>query len=116
MRLPCLYALLDCADEIRAEHLKAALALWSYCEDSARYIFGDCLGDPVSDTILKALMANADGLTRTQISSLFGRHRTKEQIDRALFSLKEAAKIDWKPAQSEGRYPEVWFTVPRNAN
>ena len=55
LRLSMLYALLDCSDEIRVPHLVAALALWDYCEKSARWIFGDALGDPVADAILSAL-------------------------------------------------------------
>ncbi|HEX5422265.1 MAG TPA: hypothetical protein VFW94_01855, partial [Candidatus Acidoferrales bacterium] len=39
IRLALLYALLDCSDCIRSEHLRAALAFWQYCEDSARFIF-----------------------------------------------------------------------------
>src|SRR5437763_14431983 len=49
MRLACLYALLDCSTVISRKHLEAALALWQYCENSARFIFGDDLGDPVAD-------------------------------------------------------------------
>ena len=41
---PALWVL-DGADKIRREHLDAALAVWDYCEASARYIFGDALGD-----------------------------------------------------------------------
>ena len=55
MRLAMLYALLDCSNEIRVEHLNAALALWNYCESSAAYLFGDSMGDPVADAILGAL-------------------------------------------------------------
>ena len=47
MRLACIYALLGCSDVIRVEHLQAALAVWTYCEDSVRFVFGDVLGDPV---------------------------------------------------------------------
>lgn len=39
MRLACLYALLDESDQVDVDHLTAALALWTYCEQSARYIF-----------------------------------------------------------------------------
>ncbi len=39
-RLALLYALLDSSDNIRSEHLKAAVAFWKYAEDSARLIFG----------------------------------------------------------------------------
>lgn len=55
MRLACLYALLDFSYFVRPEHLKAALALWEYCEASCQYIFGDTLGDPVADEILSRL-------------------------------------------------------------
>ena len=41
MRLACLYAVLDKSITITTDHLLAALALWDYCEASARYIWGD---------------------------------------------------------------------------
>jgi hypothetical protein len=62
VRLALLYALLDL--ELRPSepkvtmglhHLNAALAVWSYCEYSARHIFGELLGDPIADEILRAL-------------------------------------------------------------
>src|SRR5208283_2893112 len=55
LRLSLIYALLDGASEIRKEHLIAALEVWRYCDDSAKYIFGDALGDPTADEILRAL-------------------------------------------------------------
>ncbi len=59
-RLSCLYALLDNSDVIRLEHLEAALAVWQYCEDSAKHIFGMALGDKVADEIL-AKLEQAEG-------------------------------------------------------
>ena len=50
MRLACFYALLDKSAEVREEHLLAAVALWEYCHASAKFIFGDCLGDPARRT------------------------------------------------------------------
>jgi hypothetical protein len=38
LRLSCLYALLDQSPIVQVAHLDAALALWRYCEASARYI------------------------------------------------------------------------------
>jgi DNA replicative helicase MCM subunit Mcm2 (Cdc46/Mcm family) len=35
VRLSMIYALLDCSPLVRAAHLKAALAIVKYCEDSA---------------------------------------------------------------------------------
>ena len=55
MRLACVYALLDRSCLVELEHLEAALALWDYSERSAEYVFGDSLGNPVADEILRAL-------------------------------------------------------------
>jgi hypothetical protein len=40
MRVALIYALMDQSDHIRSEHLRAAVAFWRYCEESARQIFG----------------------------------------------------------------------------
>ena len=45
-RLALIYTLLDCAAEIGEDHLRAALSVWDYCGSSARFIWGDALGDP----------------------------------------------------------------------
>jgi hypothetical protein len=42
--------------------------LWTYCEASARYVVGDLLGDPIVDTILRALrIAGPAGMSWTAI-------------------------------------------------
>jgi hypothetical protein len=110
MRLACLYALLDCSATIRKPHLEAALELWRYAEDSARFIFGDAMGDPVADAILGALREAGDvGMTRTQISDLLKRHATRAAIDRALNSLAEAGRAKFRKEQTDGRPVERWF-------
>lgn len=111
MRLACLYALLDCSAVIGRTHLEAGLALWLYCENSARFIFGDALGDPVADEILKALREAGDaGLTRTQIRDLFGRNRSTSEITRALQRLIEAGMAEYTLEESDGtnRKTERW--------
>ena len=69
MRLSGLYALLDQSPLITIEHLDAALAVWRYCEASARYIFGDALGDPIADDILQVLQARAPRVSVEQRSA-----------------------------------------------
>ena len=76
IRLSLIHSLLDRRAEIDTAHLEAAIALWGYSEASVRWIFGDALGDPIADEILRALRQAADaGMTRTQVRDLFGRHR-----------------------------------------
>jgi hypothetical protein len=95
---------------ITVEHLQAALALWRYSEASARWIFGDTLGDPVADTILAALRRDPAGLTRTEISGLFDRHRKAGEIDVALRSLAGQQLVHRRKEPCEGGRPaERWF-------
>ena len=64
MRLACLYAVEDMSYVVGLAHLQAALEVWRYCFESAAYIFGDSLGDPMADEILRALRtAGSDGLS-----------------------------------------------------
>lgn len=114
MRLACIYALLDLSQVVRREHLLAALALWEYVEASARFIFGDALGDPVADTILDALKKSANGLTRTEISNLFDRNQSSKNIARALADLLAAglAQRETVPPEGDRKKPvEVWRAV-----
>src|SRR5262249_7666354 len=110
VRLATIYALLDCSDVIRKEHLEAALALWKFCEDSARYVFGNYLGDPVADQILKLLHTHQEeGVTRTQIRDHFGKHKSAAEIEKSL-RLLEAKKLAISETQeTSGRPVERWF-------
>jgi hypothetical protein len=115
-RLALIYALADCADEIRLPHLEAALALWIYSEASARFIFGEALGDPLADELLRLLrQAGREGMTRTAIREAFSRNRGSDEITRALNALAEAglarmSQPDAEPGQ-RGRRPETWYAV-----
>lgn len=112
LRLACCYALLDRSDVIRVEHLRAALAVWQYCEHSARFIFGDSLGDPAADTILRALRADSAGLTRTEVSKLFARNLSAGELGRALDVLREYGLATCQREESAaGRPVERWFAL-----
>ncbi|NJL26518.1 MAG: DUF3987 domain-containing protein [Thermoanaerobaculia bacterium] len=109
MRLACIYALLDRSAIVRVEHLMAALCLWEYCEASARWTFGDALGDPIADEILRALKNCPEGLTRTEIRDLFGRHEGRERLNRALGLLLEQGLAKVTQNRTEGRPSERWI-------
>ena len=108
-RLACVYAVLDGSRIIKREHLEAALALWQYAEDSARYLFGDSLGDPDADTILAAgRPAGASGLTRTQINRLFSGNRKAEAIETSLQLLEKHRLARSCDEKTRGRPSERW--------
>ncbi len=111
VRIALIYALLDEKNYIGVEHLKAALAVWDYADESAQYVFGDATGDPAKDTIVMALKASPSGLSRTAISGLFGRHIKADRIDRTLAELKKSGLADSESVETEGRSKEVWRHV-----
>ena len=114
MRLACLYALLDCSPMLRAEHLMAALEVWRYCEDSAKSIFGDALGDATADEIIRELRQHSQGMTRTDIREHFNRNRSSAEIARALGVLLEygLARVQRdRNDELQKRPTERWFSV-----
>jgi hypothetical protein len=112
VRLSTLYALLDGSVLIRAEHLKAALAVWRYAEDSARFIFGDTLGDPTADEILSQLRSRAEGMTRTVIRDHFKRNKSSGEICRALGVLQEYGRARMRRSQDGNGPPtEYWYSI-----
>ncbi|MGO9901812.1 MAG: DUF3987 domain-containing protein [Solirubrobacteraceae bacterium] len=112
VRLALIYALLDLSDRIRLEHLDAALALWRYSAASARWIFGDALGDPTADELWSAAKERPAGLTRTEVSELFSRNKKRREIERALSVLQDAGRLRRETRQADrGRAAEVWIPV-----
>ena len=113
LRLSCLYALLEKSAVVGQRHLLAALALWKYCEDSARFIFGDSLGDQTADVILQGLRNSPGcGLTRQQISEgLFARNKRAEEITRALNVLQRANLARFQAEETNGRPAKRWFAA-----
>lgn len=114
VRLALHYALLDERDAIDAEHLLAALAVWDYCEASARYIFGSALGDPVADDILRALHVHgSSGMSRTDIRDLFRRHQSAERIGVALDLLARRGLATVETVSTAGRPVEQWRSATK---
>jgi hypothetical protein len=116
VRLALIYALLDCCQQITIEHLDAALALWRYSSDSARWIFGDSLGDPTADEIWAAAKERPTGLTRTEVSDMFSRNKKRREIDSALTVLEDAGRLRRETRHSHhGRHAEIWMPISAHA-
>jgi len=107
LRLSLLYALLDGAHGVQPEHLIAALAVWDYCEASARFVFGDAVGDPIADRILTALRANG-AMAQTEIVDLFGRNVNGARLGRAQEALISAGLARSEQEASGGRPRTIW--------
>ena len=93
-RVAMIYALADRSPVIQAVHLRAALALWKYEEDSCHYVFGDASGNKIAERIKGALVQAEDGLTRTEINGILGGNVSAEAIDVGLRLLQGMEKIE----------------------
>jgi hypothetical protein len=118
LRLSMVYALLDQTATITPEHLDAAHAVWRYCDASARYIFGELLGDPLADELLRLLrMAGSQGMTRTDLSNALGRNVPSARIGQALGRLQRDQLVGCQITNTSGRPVERWSvnnTTPTN--
>ena len=113
LRLALIFALLDGVLEIRREHLEAALEVWRYCVDSCCHLFGDLIGDPTADTILKALRIRPAGVTRSEMNhGLFQRNKKADEIERALHLLLELRRARFETEDTGGkRLAQRWFAL-----
>ena len=106
LRIAMVYALLDCTDTIRREHLDAALAVWGYCEDSAAFIWADETGDPAMDKILELL--EREPRTQTEINDSV--RLSAKVLRQKLQELSGRGKIRFEESQQEkGRKKKTWY-------
>jgi hypothetical protein len=116
LRLSLIYAALDGSPEVRVEHLTAALAIWQYCEDSARCIWGNSTGDDLADELLRIIQACPEGVTRKEIHDLTGRNRPADRLNRALAVLLRFGLVERREVTDTGGRPaERWVARPRRA-
>lgn len=113
LRLAMLYALADRSELIEPHHIESAAAVWEYAEDSARYIFGEMVGDPDADKILAALQDAPEGLARNEVREFFGRNKGRDELDRIRDVLQNAERIRVTRApEGAGTKPvERWHAV-----
>ncbi len=109
LRLALIYAVLDGCNNVDVHHLRAALEVWRYCQDSVDYCFGSASGDTTADRILNMLASTPEGASLTQISAHFGRNKSKDELQRALDTLKTTGKARLESRKTGGRAAVVWF-------
>jgi hypothetical protein len=110
-RLALVYALTDGVGEVDVVHLNAAEALWKFSAASAMHIFGDTVGDPLADEILRTLRSNLiTGMTRTELVLMFRNspHRSGS-IGAALLHLQQLGLARCEQSATGGRPVERWF-------
>jgi hypothetical protein len=114
LRLSMLYALLDGKATIDLLHLKAALAVWNYCEASAKEVFRGS-GESVETSSLAVsvlgIIEGKNGINRSEILRLLPRATKANALTDALCSLQANGLAHPKQLASDGagRPAERWF-------
>ncbi len=54
---------------------------------------GEATGDPDADKVLTALKGTEGGMTRTEVSELFGRNKSRQELDRIREALIKAGRV-----------------------
>jgi len=113
IRLALIYTLLDKADEIGVQQLEAALALWDYCDRSARWLFSSHAAEASHNESTKLLDfitgGGPAGRTRTEISvGHYQRNRTAAEIDVQLEPLVRSGAVIEQSLPTDGRTATVY--------
>ena len=91
VRLSILYALLDGSAVIEVNHLKAALAVWDYCDQSAKLLFSD--PDSIDNQILN-IVNMTPGIKRSEARLQFNHDKkTTVAFNAAVASLVRKKEI-----------------------
>jgi hypothetical protein len=116
LRLSMLFALLDGKGVIEEPHLRAALALWGFADESARIIFGAQEEDPLPGRVLARLQEAGDaGMARTELHNAFQRNFKAAKLLEALAALRDRgdARSEAVKKDGPGAPGERWFAARR---
>jgi hypothetical protein len=105
-RLALIYAVLDKSTAVRPVHLRAALAVWRYCEDSAAYLFADAPTPGPAGRILATLRRRngAGWASKTVISQKGFKGELKSyKLTQALEQLVESGVVETRTVPTLGR-------------
>lgn len=94
-RLALIYALLDRSKVIELSHLRAAIGVWEYAEQSAAAVFGRQTGNRIADRLMEAIEESPDGLSQTEmLEDVFKRNVKKSDLAKALTLLNSYGLIN----------------------
>lgn len=114
IRIALILAAADGTKGINLQQLKAALAIWRFCQASAVWAFSGGGGTNLDEIerVQKALDDAPEGLSRSHISKVVLRNnRSRDQIEEILNSLRMrgTAKSTKVPPAPGGKKPTEWW-------
>ena len=111
-RLSLIYALLDGSPVITANHLRSAVEVWWFCQQSARRVFGGQSTNGIAERI-HAYLRDHGRSTRTEVSRSLAHNLDKSRIDGALASLVKSKRVVCETVNDTGGRPaEMYWLNP----
>ncbi len=108
LRIATAYAIADGSDKITVDHLRAARAVWDYARASVVYVHGGKTGDDDTDRLLEKIRDAKNGLTKTECSAVFNKHRNKSELDSMIEYLLHDGHIEKESIPTKGRSKDVY--------
>lgn len=110
-RLALIYAVLDLSPRVKPVHLRAAVEVWRYCEDSAAYLFSDAPTTPL-EVRVERLLLKVDGWISKSMISRRLKSPTSYQLDAALAALASRDRVEVQRVKTAGR-PREDYRIKR---
>lgn len=125
MRLALLFAVLERSEFVTESHLRAGLAVWGYCCESARLVFGDGTAngpntttapvvtgeEPLAVRLLR-LIQDRPGIGRRLMHEQFGNRLKADALAEALAWLATHGLAHPRSTSTGGRPAECWWPGP----
>jgi hypothetical protein len=106
IRIALTFAVIGASPVITADHLEAAMAVWDYCDASAKYLYWKASANPLENRILDALVAGP--LDQAGLHKVLGGHTLAAAINTALQNLQGRGRIDGWEEKTGGRPKMIW--------
>lgn len=114
LRLSMLYALLDGSDTIDVPHLTAALAVWRYCDDSARCLFGEVTEGGTLEAKLLTTIRERPGIMRNELRRSVSHNLKADELDNALRWLVDRGDVVHVPVYGK-RQADTFYAAVRTS-
>jgi hypothetical protein len=109
LRIALIYAVLGGCNNVDLPHLRAALEVWRYCQDSVDYCFDGSIASTITDKIYAFLVTMPEGASLTQIFKLFHGHKKTEELQRAFDTLSTTGAVRREFRDTGKKKTEYWF-------
>lgn len=114
MRLALLFSMLDRSDYIEPKHIQAGMNLVNFCNDSVKFIFtspAQLTAGTDAGKLLAALEAAKGKLTQTEVSRVFGGHKSKSELMNLLNELQSMNKVKQIKGQEKDKRIVTWELI-----